>query len=113
MSPRFGANLAAPVQNRLQQQLNLADGSVVNPDGTYQNQDRKQLRLQDGECLNMDGQLHQNQYQYRQHLVQTQGNMRKTQVQAKNKAKKNVGKKSAVKKNVAKKSTMKKNKGKK
>ncbi len=101
------------MQERLQTSMTLKDGTVVNPDGTYQNRDRKQLRLQDGECLNMDGQLHQNQFQYRQNLVQTQGNMRKNQVQAKNKAKNNVGKKSAVKKNVGKKSTMKKNKGKK
>ena len=103
------------MQERLQTSMKLKDGSVVNPDGTYQNRDRKQLRLQDGECLNMDGQLYQNQFQYRQHLVQTQGkgNMRKNQVQAKNKAKKNAGKKSAVKKSVGKKSTMKKSKGKK
>ena len=103
------------LQERLQTSMTLNDGSVVNPDGTYQNRDRKQLRLQDGECLNMEGNLHQNQYQYRQHLVQTQGKgkMSKNQVQTKTKAKKNVGKKSTVKKNVGKKSTMKKNKGKK
>ncbi|MDX5585587.1 MAG: hypothetical protein QNK20_11880 [Aureibaculum sp.] len=91
------------MQERLQTSMTLKDGTVVNPDGTYQNRDRKQLRLQDGECLNMDGQLHQNQFQYRQNLVQTQGNMRKNQVQAKNKVKKNVGKKSTMKKNKGKK----------
>ena len=91
------------MQERLQTSMTLKDGTVVNPNGTYQNKDRKQLRLQDGECLNMDGQLHQNQFQYRQNLVQTQGNMRKNQVQAKNKAKKNVGKKSTMKKNKGKK----------
>ena len=100
------------LQERLHTSMTLNDGTVVNPDGTYQNRDRKQLRLQDGECLNLDGKLHQNQYQYRQHLVQTQNNMRKNQVQTKTKAKKNVGKKSAVKKNKGKKPSVKKNKGK-
>ena len=36
-------------QNRLQSQINLADGGSVNPDGTYQTRERKQLKLQDGE----------------------------------------------------------------
>lgn len=101
------------MQERLQTSMTLKDGTVVNPDGTYQNQARKQLRLQEGECLNMDGQLHQNQFQYRKQSLQNKGNERKNKVQTKTKAKKNVGKKSAVKKNVGKKSTIKKGKGKK
>ncbi|SRX55464.1 DUF6799 domain-containing protein [Aequorivita sp. CIP111184] len=52
-------------QNRLQQQLNFANGGSVNPDGTYQTQNRKQLRLNDGECLNMNGELFKNTYQAR------------------------------------------------
>ena len=101
------------MQERLQTSMTLKDGTVVNPDGTYQNQARKQLRLQEGECLNMDGQLHQNQFQYRKQSLQNKGHERKNKVQTKTKAKKNVGKKSAVKKNVGKKSTIKKGKGKK
>jgi len=101
------------MQERLQNSMKLNDGTVVNPDGTYQNQARKQLRLQEGECLNMDGKLHQNQFQYRQQSLQNKGNERKNKVQTKTKAKKNVGKKSALKKNAGKKSTMKKGKGKK
>ncbi len=57
-------------QSRLQQQLELADGATVNPDGSYQTQDRKQLRLQDGECLNMDGQKFKNNYQQRKMMLQ-------------------------------------------
>jgi len=100
------------LQERLQTSMTLDDGTVVNPDGTYQNQDRRQLRLQDGECLNSEGKLHQNQYQYRQNLVQTHNNMRMNKVQTQKKAKKNVGKKSTVKKKVGKKTTIKKMKGK-
>lgn len=52
------------------QQLELADGTPLNPDGSYQTQDRKQLRLQDGECLNMDGQKFKNTYQHRNMMIQ-------------------------------------------
>jgi len=100
------------LQERLQTSMTLGDGTIVNPNGTYQNQGGKQLRLQDGECLNSEGKLHQNQYQYRQNIIQTQNNMRKNQVQTQTKAKKNVGKKSTVKKNVGKKPSIKKMKGK-
>lgn len=57
-------------QNRLQSQMNLADGVTVNPDGTYQTRDREQLKLQDGECLNLDGQKFQNLHQQRKMMVQ-------------------------------------------
>lgn len=52
-------------QNRLEQQLNLADGSTINPDGMIQTRDRKELRLRDGECINMDGHVHRNMYEFR------------------------------------------------
>jgi preprotein translocase subunit SecD len=54
----------------LKSQINLADGSTVNPDGTYQTRDRKQLKLHDGECLNLDGQKFQNLHQQRKMMVQ-------------------------------------------
>jgi len=70
-------------QNRLQKQLKLGDGVVVNPDGIYQNQDRQQLRLQNGECLNMDGQMYRNTYMHRKMLAQK--NMKATKVMTKKK----------------------------
>jgi len=57
-------------QNRLQSQINLADGGSVSPDGTYQTRDRKQLKLKDGECLNLDGQKFKNLHQQRKMMVQ-------------------------------------------
>lgn len=56
-------------QNRLQQKLNLGNGTTINPDGSYQTKDRKQLRLQDGECLNMDGEMFKNAYQHRKMVI--------------------------------------------
>jgi len=32
-------------QNRIQDEVNLGDGIIVNPDGSYQNEKRKQMRL--------------------------------------------------------------------
>ncbi len=56
-------------QERLNTSMTLENGTVVNPDGTYQLRDRKQLQLKDGECLNMDGQLFKNSLQNRKMLV--------------------------------------------
>ena len=48
----------------LQNQLRLNNGTVVNPDGTYEfkNKNRKQLR--DGECLDMEGKQYRNREQF-------------------------------------------------
>jgi len=82
-------------QNRLQQQRNLNNGTVVNPDGTYQTRDRKQLQLKDGECLNMDGQMYKNTYQHRKMVVKNK--------LVKKKVQKKTGKKTATKKKISKK----------
>ncbi|WP_372792439.1 DUF6799 domain-containing protein [Lutibacter sp.] len=74
-------------QSRLQNQLRLNNGVVVNPDGTYQNRDRKQLRLQDGECLNMDGEKYKNTYMHRKMVAQKNMKATQTKVQKKVKSK--------------------------
>lgn len=57
-------------QNRIQDEVNLGDGIIVNPDGSYQNEERKQMRLKDGECINMDGAMFKNTYQHRKMISQ-------------------------------------------
>jgi hypothetical protein len=74
------------LQNRLQQKLNLNNGTSVNPDGTYQTKERKQLRLKDGECLNMDGEMFKNTYQQRK--MEIKKTTKKQKVQKKPKAQK-------------------------
>ncbi len=49
-------------------QISLADGSVVNPDGTYRNPEGDRLRLRDGQCLDLDGNKYISEEQFRQHL---------------------------------------------
>lgn len=57
-------------QQRLQESLDLGNGVVVNPDGSFQTRDQKRLQLQDGQCLNADGQMFSNMYQYRKMMIQ-------------------------------------------
>lgn len=57
-------------QRRLEESLDLGNGVVVNPDGSFQTRDQKRLRLHDGQCLNEDGQMFSNMYQYRKMKLQ-------------------------------------------
>lgn len=57
-------------QRRLEESLDLGNGVVVNPDGSFQTRDQKRLRLHDGQCLNEDGQMFSNMYQYRKMILQ-------------------------------------------
>jgi len=55
---------------RLQSGITLSDGTIVNPDGTYQTKDFKKFRLHDGECLDNDGIKYRNECQYRNKVIQ-------------------------------------------
>lgn len=57
-------------QHRLEKSLDLGNGVVVNPDGSFKNRDQKILQLKDGQCLNTDGQMFSNMYQYRKMKLQ-------------------------------------------
>jgi len=69
---------------RLKEKQTLDDGTVVNPDGTYQTRDGKQLRLQDGECLDGDGIKYRNEYQYRYKVNQENMGLAQAQIQERN-----------------------------
>ncbi|MDX1828097.1 MAG: DUF6799 domain-containing protein [Lutibacter sp.] len=71
-------------QIRLKDKITLNDGTVVNPDGTYQTRDRIQLRLKDGSCLDNDGILYRNEYQYRYKVQQENKGLSEAQTQARN-----------------------------
>lgn len=55
-------------QTRLQEQLRLENGTLVNPDGTYQLRNGKQKRLRAGECLSMEGRKYRSQDRIRHAL---------------------------------------------
>ena len=71
-------------QTHLQDPITLNDGTIVNPDGTYQTRDRIMLRLKDGSCLDMDGVLYRNEYQYRYKIQQENKGLSVEQILAKN-----------------------------
>ncbi len=71
-------------QQRLMEQQTLADGTVVQPDGTYQTKEGAKLRLQNGECLDGDGIKYRNEYQYRYKVNQENKGLAQEQVQERN-----------------------------
>ena len=82
-------------QQRLQESLDLGNGVVVNPDGSFLTRDQKRLQLHDGQCLNTDGQTFSNMYQYRKMIIQ------KNMVPHKKMIKKGVNKPTAKKKKIS------------
>ncbi|HJS56396.1 MAG TPA: DUF6799 domain-containing protein [Chitinophagaceae bacterium] len=52
------------VPTKLQKQLKLNNGTVVNPDGSYQLQNQERYQLRDGECLDMNGNRYLNQKKF-------------------------------------------------
>jgi hypothetical protein len=42
-------------RTRLQKEIRLKDGTVVQPDGAFRNKKGERLRLREGECLDLDG----------------------------------------------------------
>ena len=53
---------------QLQAQQKLANGCVVNPDGTYQFQNKKKQQLKNGECLDMQGNRFKSQQEFQQQM---------------------------------------------
>lgn len=83
-------------QYSIQSPVNLGDGLIVDPDGTYQNAQRKQLRLKEGEGLNMDGAMFNNMYQHRKMLVQKNMKVNKNLMHKKVQKKPSVQKKKKI-----------------
>ena len=71
-------------QLRLKEKQTLADGTVINTNGTYQTRDGAQLRLKNGECLDGDGIKYRNEYQYRYKVNQENKGLAQNQVEERN-----------------------------
>jgi TolA-binding protein len=59
------------VQTQVQAQLRLNNGTVINPDGTYQLQNQQRYQLRDGECLDMNGNRYLNQNKFNNRKMMT------------------------------------------
>lgn len=55
-------------QTRLQEQARLQNGTLINPDGTFQLRNQAQARLNNGECLDMEGKRYRNEEMYQQQM---------------------------------------------
>lgn len=63
----------------VQSQVQLRNGGVANPDGTYQLQNRERMQLRNGECLDLDGNRYQNQNRFNQRRMMTQQQIQQSQ----------------------------------
>ena len=56
---------------QVQSQVQLRNGGVANPDGTYQLQNQERMQLRNGECLDMDGNRYKSQKRFNKHRMMT------------------------------------------
>ena len=68
----------------LQSRITLSDGTIVNPDGTYQTKDLKRYRLHEKECLDNDGIKYRNECQYRNKVIQENKGLTLAKIQERN-----------------------------
>jgi len=68
------------VQNQVMEQVRLRNGTVLNPDGSYQLQNQERFQLRQGECLDMDGLRYRthNQFNKRRNIPDKQINQKRS-----------------------------------
>lgn len=72
------------VPTKLTAQLKLNNGTVVNPDGSYQLQNQQKLQLRNGECLDMTGNRYLNQNKFNKRSMMTNKQLERVRVKAAN-----------------------------
>lgn len=72
------------VQTKLQTQLKLNNGTLVNPDGSYQLQNQQKYQLRDGECLDMSGNRYLNQNKFNKRSMMTNKQVERVRTNAAN-----------------------------
>jgi hypothetical protein len=70
------------VPTKLQTQLKLNNGSVVNPDGSYQLQNQKKYQLRNGEYLDMNCNRYLNQNQYNKKAMMSNKQIESVRIKA-------------------------------
>jgi hypothetical protein len=73
------------VQTKLQTQLKLNNGTVVNPDGSYQLQNQQRYQLRDGECMDMNSNRYLNQNKFNKRVMMTNKQIERMGTNAMNK----------------------------
>jgi len=71
-------------ETHLREKQNLADGTVIYPNGTYETPDGKRYKLKNGESLDGDGALYRNEYQYRHKIMKENQGLSEAQIRERN-----------------------------
>lgn len=58
-------------QVKLKTQLKLDNGTLVNPDGSYQLKNQKKYQMRNGECMDMKGNRYLNQNKFNKRMMMT------------------------------------------
>ena len=76
-------------QERVQvnEKIILENGTVVNPDGSYQLKDGNKFQLKEGECMDMDGNIYQSHQHFRDKMEAQMRNKYDRNMQDRNKPK--------------------------
>lgn len=72
------------VPTQLQTQYKLDNGTVINPDGSYQLQNQQRYQLRNGECLDMKGNRYLNQNQFNRRVMMTNKQIERVKTRATN-----------------------------
>lgn len=73
------------VQNQVKEQVKLSNGTVINPDGTYQLQNQQKFQLRDGECIDMNGNRYLNQNRFNKRMMMTNRQIERVRTNTMNK----------------------------
>lgn len=76
------------VRTELKEQVQLRNGTLVNPDGTCQLREQQRWQLRDGQCLDMQGNHYKNQNRFNKQKMMTQRELQRVQTRSLNQAQK-------------------------
>jgi len=73
--------------NRMQvkESFRLKNGTMINPDGSYQSQNQQRLQMRDGECMDMNGNRYLNQQKFNKGKMMKNKQLEKVRTKAVNK----------------------------
>lgn len=75
------------VQTKLENPIKLNNGTLINPDGSYQLQNQQRHQLRDGECMDMSGNRYLNQNRFNKRVMMTNKQIERVRTQSMNKNK--------------------------
>jgi len=72
------------IKTQVQSQIRLQNGTVINPDGSYQFRDQDRMQLKNGQCFDMAGNKYRNENKFNRHEMMTLRQMEQERIQMMN-----------------------------